>query len=131
MAGKRCYYEVLGVVRTATEVEITKAYRGLAKKYHPDQNPGDEAVVAKYHEVTEAYEILRDPQRRQIYDRYGHEGIAQAANGGGGMGVDLGDLLGQMFGEFLGGSGRRKSRGPRRGDDIEEILDVDLLEAAT
>jgi molecular chaperone DnaJ len=131
MAGKRCYYEVLGVVRTATEIEITKAYRGLAKKYHPDQNPGDEAVVAKYHEVTEAYEILRDPQRRQIYDRYGHEGIAQAANGGGGMGVDLGDLLGQMFGEFLGGSGRRKSRGPRRGDDIEEILDVDLLEAAT
>jgi molecular chaperone DnaJ len=129
---KRDYYEVLGVVRTATEVEITKAYRGLAKKYHPDQNPGDETVVAKYHEVSEAYEILREPQRRQIYDRYGHEGIAQAAaGGGGGGGVDLGDLLGQMFGDFLGGGGRRKTRGPRRGEDIEDILDIDLLEAAT
>src|SRR5437899_350448 len=76
---KRCYYEVLGVTRSATEVEITKAYRGLAKKYHPDQNPGDETVVVRYHEVTEAYEVLRDPQRRQVYDRYGHEGLQ---NGG-------------------------------------------------
>ncbi len=128
---KRDYYEVLGVARTATEVEITKAYRGLAKKYHPDQNPGDEEVVVKYHEVSEAYEILRDPQKRQIYDQYGHDGLAQAAAGSGAGGVDLGDLLGQMFGDFLGGSGRRKPRGPRRGEDIEAVLDVDLLEAAT
>ena len=128
---KRCYYEVLGLARTATETEITKSYRGLAKKYHPDQNPGDEQVVAKYHEVTEAYEILREPDRRQVYDRYGHEGIAQAlSGGGGGGGVDLGDLLGQVFGDFLGG-GRRRSAGPRRGADIEEVLDLDLLEAAT
>src|SRR5262245_26026170 len=128
---KRCYYEVLGVARAATEIEITKAYRGLAKKYHPDQNPGDEEVVAKYHEVTEAYEVLRDSEKRQIYDRYGHEGIAQAAGGGGG-GMDLGDLIGQMFGDFLGGGARRnKARGPRRGEDIEDVLDVELLEAAT
>jgi molecular chaperone DnaJ len=126
---KRCYYEVLGITRTATEVEITKAYRGLAKKYHPDQNPGDDEVVAKYHEVSEAYEVLRDSQKRQIYDRYGHEGLSQAAAGGMG-GVDLGDLLGQVFGDFLGG-GRRRPRGPRRGEDIEDVLDVDLLEAAT
>jgi molecular chaperone DnaJ len=129
---KRCYYEVLGVARTATETEITKAYRGLAKKYHPDQNPGDDQVVASYHEVTEAYEVLRDAEKRQVYDRYGHEGLAAAAGGAGGAGVDLGDLIGQMFGDFLGGSGRgRRSRGPRRGEDIEDVLDVDLLEAAT
>ena len=131
---KRCHYEVLGVARTATDVEITKAYRGLAKKYHPDQNPGDEEVVHKYHEVSEAYEVLRDNQKRQIYDRYGHEGLAAAANGGGAAGgVDLGDLIGQMFGDFIGGgAGRsRRSRGPRRGEDIEDVLDVDLLEAAT
>jgi len=130
---KRDYYEVLGVTRTSTEIEITKAYRGLAKKYHPDQNPGDDEVVAKYHEVTEAYEVLKDGNRKQIYDRYGHEGLAQAAaGGGGGGGVDLGDLLGQVFGDFLGGGGRgRKARGPRRGEDIEDVIDVDLLEAAT
>jgi molecular chaperone DnaJ len=128
---KRCYYEVLGVSRTATEVEITKAYRGLAKKYHPDQNPGDDEVVAKYHEVTEAYEVLKDSNRKQIYDRYGHDGLAQAAGGGGGgVGVDLGDFLGQVFGDFIGG-GRRRARGPRRGEDIEDVLDIDLLEAAT
>ena len=81
---KRDYYEVLGVARTATEIEITKAYRGLAKKYHPDQNPGDETVVTQYHEVTEAYEVLRDPQKRQVYDRYGHEGLHQRRAGGDG-----------------------------------------------
>src|SRR5437867_1767818 len=104
MADKRCYYEVLGVARTATDVEITKAYRGLAKKYHPDQNPGDDTVVAKYHEVQEAYEVLRDPQRRQVYDRYGHEGsgaeyvstgglfsFPQACRGCGGRGVVIPD----------------------------------------
>jgi molecular chaperone DnaJ len=132
MAEKRCYYEVLGVTRTATEVEITKAYRGLAKKYHPDQNPGDTEVVAKYHEVTEAYEILRDPERRQVYDRYGHQGLS---NGGGAAGgVDLSevfsDLLGGLFGGG-GGGGRRRTRGPQRGADIEDVIDVDLLEAAT
>jgi molecular chaperone DnaJ len=128
---KRDYYEVLGVTRSATETEISKAYRGLAKKYHPDQNPGDETVVAHYHEVQEAYDVLRDAQKRQIYDRHGHEGLQ---NGGmGGVNVDLsevfGDLLGGLFGG--GGSGRRRNRGPRRGADIEDVLDVDLLEAAT
>jgi molecular chaperone DnaJ len=127
---KRDYYEVLGVARTATDTEITKAYRGLAKKYHPDQNPGDETVVTRYHEVTEAYEVLRDSQRRQIYDRYGHEGLA---NGGPGMagGVDLSEVFGDILGGLFGGGGRRRSRGPRRGADIEDVLDVDLLEAAT
>src|SRR5262245_6241362 len=125
---KRDYYEVLGVSRTATDVEVTKAYRSLAKKYHPDQNPGDDTVVVKYHEVQEAYEVLRDPQRRQVYDRYGHEGLASGAGG-----VDLsgfvGDLIEGLDGLF--GGGRRRNRGPRRGADIEDVLDVDLLEAAT
>src|SRR5437660_10102879 len=130
MADKRCYYEVLGVARTATDVEITKAYRGLAKKYHPDQNPGDDTVVAKYHEVQEAYEVLRDPQRRQVYDRYGHEGLANGGPGMGGVNVDLSEVFGDLLGGLFGG-GRRRGRGPRRGADIEDVLDVDLLEAAT
>ncbi len=126
---KRCYYEILGVTRTSTEIEITKAYRGLAKKYHPDQNPGDETVVAQYHEVTEAYEVLRSPEKRQVYDRYGHEGLA---NGGmGGVSVDLSEVFGDLLGGLFGGGGRKKSRGPRRGADIEDVLEVDLLEAAT
>jgi molecular chaperone DnaJ len=131
MAQKRCYYEVLGVARTATETEITKAYRGLAKKFHPDQNPGDNEVVAKYHEVTEAYEILRDSQRRQVYDRYGHEGLTNGAAGPGGVDLSevFNDLLGGLFGG--GGGGRRRTRGPQRGADIEDVIDVDLLEAAT
>lgn len=132
MADKRDYYEVLGVTRSATEVEVTKAYRGLAKKYHPDQNPGDESVVARYHEVTEAYEVLRDPQRRQVYDRYGHEGLSQGAAGGVDLSGFVGDLIEGLDGLFGGGGGRRRStRGPRRGADIEDVLDVDLLEAAT
>src|SRR6478672_9490266 len=129
---KRDYYEVLGVTRAATDIEITKAYRGLARKYHPDQNPGDDSVVTYYHEVTEAYEILRDPQKRQVYDRYGHEGLA---NGGGmgGVNVDLSDVFGDLLGGLFGGGGggKRRNRGPRRGADIEDVLDVDLLEAAT
>lgn len=129
---KRCYYEVLGVTRTATEVEITKAYRKLAKQYHPDQNPGDETVVVKYHEVTEAYEILRDAERRQVYDRYGHEGVARAA-----ASPDAGDMWSAVQGFIddmvnnLGGGGGRRNRGPRRGADIKGILEIDLLEAAT
>lgn len=130
MATKRCYYEVLGVARTSTDVEISKAYRGLAKKYHPDQNPGDTEVIAKYHEVTEAYEVLRDAQRRQVYDRYGHEGLANGSASA--AGVDLSEVFGDLFGGLFGGAGgRRRSRAPQRGADIEDVLDVELLEAAT
>ncbi len=127
---KRCYYETLGVTRTATEVEVTKAYRSLAKKYHPDQNPGDETVVVQYHEVQEAYEILRDPQKRQVYDRYGHAGFTNGGSGG----VDMSNFVGDLFeglDSLFGAGGRKRSRGPRRGADIEAVLDVDLLEAAT
>ena len=134
MAGKRDYYEVLGVTRTATEVEITKAWRSLAKKYHPDQNPGDTEVVTKYHEVTEAYEVLRDPAKRGVYDQHGHAGLAGAASGGDPRGASafhdlFDDLLGSFFGGGSGGNRRQRS-GPRPGHDIQAVLDIDLVEAA-
>ena len=91
MAEKRCYYEVLGVVRTATEVEITKAYRLLAKQYHPDRNIGDDDAKAKYAEVDEAYAVLNDPHKRSRYDRHGHAGL-EGMPAGGGPGVDLSDF---------------------------------------
>ncbi|AMV23844.1 Chaperone protein DnaJ [Gemmata sp. SH-PL17] len=130
MAEKRDYYEVLGVIRTSTEVEITKAYRQLAKKYHPDRNIGDDEAKIRYAEVDEAYAILNDPNKRARYDRHGHAGVQGGA--GGGEGVDLGDFLGDFFGGlFGGGGGGRRQRGPRRGENIAAVLDLDLLEAAT
>src|SRR3954467_6265905 len=97
---KRDYYEVLSVTRTATEVEITKAYRKLAMQHHPDRNVGDADAEGRFKEVTEAYEVLRDPQKRAVYDRHGHAGLSGAA--GSGAGVDLGDLFGDLLGNFFG-----------------------------
>ncbi len=132
MADKRDYYEVLGVVRTATEVEITKAYRQLAKQYHPDRNIGDDDAKTRYAEVDEAYAILNDPNKRARYDRHGHAGVEGMNGGGAGPGVDIGDLLGDFLGGlFGGGSGGRRRAGPRRGENIAAVLDLDLLEAAT
>jgi molecular chaperone DnaJ len=133
MAEKRCYYEVLGVARTATEIEITKAYRALAKQYHPDRNIGDDEAKVKYAEVDEAYAILNDAAKKARYDRHGHAGVEGGAASGG-PGVDLGDLLGDFLGNFFGGGGgrqRQQQRGPRRGENIQAVLDLDLLEAAT
>ena len=135
MAEKRCYYEVLGVTRTATEVEITKAYRVLAKQYHPDRNIGDDEAKLKYAEVDEAYAVLNDPHKRARYDRHGHAGLEGMGAATGGSGVDLGDLLGDFLGNFFGGGSgvgaRGRQRGPRRGENIQAVLDLDLLEAAT
>jgi molecular chaperone DnaJ len=129
MAEKRDYYEVLGVSRTATEVEITKAYRQLAKQYHPDRNLGDDEAKVKYAEVDEAYSVLNDPNKKARYDRYGHAAVQGGAAGGDGVNVDLGDLLGDFLGGFFGNG--RRPRGPRRGENIAAVLDLDLLEAAT
>lgn len=133
MAEKRCYYEVLGVSRTSTEVEITKAYRALAKQYHPDRNVGDDEAKVKYAEVDEAYAVLNDESKRARYDRHGHAGVPGGAASGGGPDLGdifggLGDLLQGMFGGRAGGGG---ARGPRRGESIQAVLDLELLEAAT
>jgi molecular chaperone DnaJ len=133
MAAKRCYYEVLGVSRTATEREIADAYRKLAIKYHPDKNPGDDECVKKFKEAAEAFEILRDGEKRARYDRYGHAGVE---SGGGSHFTDVndifaafGDIFGDgMFGDLFGG-GRRGSRN-RHGADVKCQVTLDLLEAA-
>ena len=116
MAEKRDYYEVLGVDRGADDATLKKAYRKLAKKYHPDMNPGDKEAEAKFKEATEAYGVLSDPDKRRQYDQFGH---AAFENGGGGAGAggfggfdfgggDMGDIFGDIFGDLFGGGGSRR-----------------------
>src|SRR5947208_2879637 len=102
---KRDYYEVLGVARSASEAEVTKAYRKLAMQHHPDRNVGDDGAEGRFKEATEAYEVLRDPQKRQVYDRHGHAGLSGMGGGGGGFpgGVDIGGLFDDLIGSFFGG----------------------------
>lgn len=147
MATKTDYYELLGVSRTASDDEIKKAYRKQAMKYHPDKNQGDAAAEAKFKEISEAYEVLSDPGKRQRYDQFGHDGMKQAFGPGGfdfsrdfTHASDLQDILGSLFGggggmfdDFFGGGGggRRRSRtGPQRGNDLRFNLEIDLEEAA-
>src|SRR5687767_10476526 len=124
---KRDYYEVLGVAKTVTDEELKKAYRVLAMKFHPDRNSGDDEAAVLFKEAAEAYSVLSDPQKRQVYDRYGHAGL----NGMGGM-PDFGsaqsifDTLGDLFGDFFGGG--RRGRGPQPGDDLLLHLELDLYE---
>ncbi len=139
MAEKRDYYEALGIAKSAGDDEIKKAYRKLAKKYHPDLNPGDKVAEEKFKEVNEAYEILSDSQKRGRYDQFGHAGVdPNYGAGGGGFGggfggVDLGDLFGDLFGGFGGGFGsqRRSSNpnAPRRGADVRVSLVLSFMEA--
>lgn len=131
---KRDYYEVLGVGKQATAEEIKKAYRKKAIQYHPDKNPGDEAAEEKFKEATEAYEVLSDEQKRQTYDRFGHEGVnANGAGFGGGFGAggfggfeDIFDIFGSFGGGFNTGYGRS---GPRKGKDIRVNLRIGFEEA--
>ena len=132
---KRDYYEVLGVSRTATDVEIKSAYRKLALKHHPDRNPGDHAAEEKFKESAEAYSVLADPDKRHLYDRYGHAGLGGAATGGFDPSVFTGfeDILGGLgdifgFGDVLGG-GRRRGGG-QRGADLRYDLEISFDEAA-
>jgi len=135
---KRDYYEVLGVGRGASEEEIKKAYRKLALKYHPDRNPGDKGAEEKFKEATEAYEILRDPQKRSQYDRFGHSGLKGGFQGFDFQGFDLSDAL-RVFMRDLGdfgfgdlfGERTTYRRRPRRGSDLQVRLKLSLEEIAT
>ena len=148
MAEKRDYYEVLGIGKNATDAEIKSAYRKLAKKYHPDLNPGNKEAEEKFKEVNEANDVLSDPQKRQRYDQFGFAGVDPnyaAANGGGAGGfgggfggVDLGDIFGDIFGGgfdggfsgFGGGSSTRTANAPRKGRDIQASVILTFEEAA-
>ena len=137
MADKRDYYDVLGVNKGATDAEIKKAYRGLAKKYHPDMNPGNAEAEAKFKEANEAYEVLSDSDKRAKYDQYGHAAFDPTAGAGaggfggfGGFDVDLGDIFGSFFGGGFGGGSRQQRRNaPQRGDDIETNVTISFEEA--
>lgn len=141
MAIKRDYYEVLGIARGASEDDIKKSYRKLALKYHPDRNPGDKEAEESFKEVAEAYEVLKDPEKRARYDRFGHEGLrGAAATGGPGFGgFDLSDALrsflrdfgaGFSFGDLFGEEGS-EAPGPRRGKDLQIRLPLTLQEIAS
>jgi len=134
---KQDYYTTLGVARDASAEDLKRAYRKLAMKYHPDRNPDNEQAEAKFKELNEAYDVLKDDQKRAAYDRYGHAAFEQSGPAGpGGFGFQggfeggLGDIFDQMFGEFMGG--RRGGSGrARAGNDIRQSVEIDLAEAFT
>jgi molecular chaperone DnaJ len=139
---KRDYYEVLGVPKAASDDEIKKAYRKLAVQHHPDKEGGNEE---KFKEISEAYEVLKDKQKRQRYDQFGHAGVGGASGGGGQYGgfdfngaggqgqninFDFGGGLGDIFGQFFGGGfGGQQSGGPTRGRDVETSITLNFEEA--
>lgn len=132
---KRDYYEVLGCQKGASADELKKAYRKLAMQYHPDRNPDDPGAEAKFKELNEAYDVLKDEQKRSAYDRFGHAAFEQGMGGGRGGGGDFGfggggfaDIFDEMFGEFMGGGGRR-GQASGRGADLRFNMDITLEEA--
>lgn len=133
MADKRDYYEVLGVSKTATEDELKKAYRQLAKKYHPDTNPGNQDAEAKFKEASEAYAVLSDADKRRQYDQFGHSAFDGSAGGGAGgfdfSGMDMGDIFGDIFGDLFGGRSRRPSNGPMQGANLRTAVRITFEEA--
>lgn len=128
---KRDYYEVLGVSKTATEDEIKKAYRQVAKKYHPDMNPGNKEAEAKFKEASEAYAILSDAEKRRQYDQFGHAAFEQGGGGAGGFEFtgDMSDIFGDLFSDFFGGGRRRANTGPMKGANTRAGIRITFEEA--
>ena len=132
MADKRDYYEVLGVDKNADDATLKKAYRKLAKKYHPDMNPGDKEAEAKFKEATEAYSVLSDADKRRQYDQFGHAAFENGGGGAGGgfggfdFGGDMGDIFGDIFGDLFGGGGgrRRANNGPMKGANLRAAVNI-------
>lgn len=137
MADKRDYYEVLGVDRGADDSTIKSAYRKLAKKYHPDVNPGDKEAEKKFKEASEAYAVLSDAEKRKQYDQFGHAAFENGGGGAGGYGgfsgfdgADMGDIFGDIFGDLFGGGGRRRTNnGPMKGANVRAGVRVTFEEA--
>ncbi len=131
MPEKRDYYEALGVEKNADDVELKKAYRSLAKKYHPDMHPDDKEAEAKFKEISEAYAVLSDPQKRQQYDQFGHAGMnGMGFEGFGNFNFGFEDIFGSFFGGSpFGRSTGRQNRGPKRGADLKYTLNIDFNEA--
>lgn len=132
---KRDYYEVLGVSKSADVKELKKAYRKLAIKYHPDKNPDNQEAEEKFKEAAEAYDVLSDPEKKQRYDQFGHQGVNGAGGGGfggfGGGGMNMDDIF-EQFGDVFGGFGRQRSRGPRvvKGSNLRIKVKLTLAEIA-
>ena len=136
---KRDYYEVLGVSRDADDATLKKAYRKLAKKYHPDMNPGDAEAEKKFKEASEAYAVLSDAEKRRQYDQFGHAAFENGAGGAGGFGgfdfngADFSDIFGDIFGDLFGGGGARRggraSNGPMKGANVRKSVRITFEEA--
>ena len=133
MSDKRDYYEVLGVSKTASDDEIKKAFRTLAKKYHPDMHPGDKECEEKFKEAQEAYAVLSDAEKRKQYDQFGHAAFDGTGGGAGGFdfsGMDMGDIFGDIFGDFFGGGSRRRTNdGPMKGSNLRTSVRITFEEA--
>ncbi len=124
---KRDYYEVLGLKRGASDKDIKGAYRKLARKFHPDVNPGDTSAEVKFKDISEAYQILSDPKKKTMYDRFGHQAFGRPGSGGqASWDFDFSQFgnLGDVFGTFFGGQGKEAQRGPVRGKDLQYTIDL-------
>ena len=126
---KRDYYEVLGVNKNTPKEDLKKAYRKLAMKYHPDRNPDDEAASEKFKELSEAYEILSDDQKRQAYDQFGHDGVNPSFSNAQGAAEGFSDIFGDIFSDIFGGSSRASRSRSRRGADLSYSVEVSLEDA--